>query len=109
MSELVGSYQQLRESGRGIQIVNAIIETSRKCNLDKDVPLPEVDASIAKPSTTIARKAPDHSAGKKRTKTNMTIVKRNMNTTNQLQTKHTKLTERKNDAFESIPCIGLQI
>ncbi len=45
LSELVGSYQQLRESGRGIQIVNAIIETSKKCNLDKDVKLPETDAS----------------------------------------------------------------
>ncbi|KGG32181.1 Protoporphyrin IX Mg-chelatase subunit H [Prochlorococcus marinus str. SS51] len=45
LSELVGSYQQLRESGRGIQIVNAIIETSKKCNLDKDVKLPETEAS----------------------------------------------------------------
>ncbi len=45
LSELVGSYQQLREGGRGIQIVNAIIETSKKCNLDKDVKLPEKDAS----------------------------------------------------------------
>ncbi len=41
LSELVGSYQQLRESARGIQIVNAIIETSKKCNLDQDVKLPE--------------------------------------------------------------------
>ncbi len=45
LSELVGSYQQLRESGRGIQIVNAIIETARKCNLDQDVALPEDEAS----------------------------------------------------------------
>ncbi len=45
LSELVGSYQQLRESGRGVQIVNAIIETSKKCNLDKDVSLPEEDAA----------------------------------------------------------------
>ena len=37
LGELVGSYQQLRESGRGIQIVNAIVETSKKCNLDEDV------------------------------------------------------------------------
>jgi len=41
----VGSYQQLREGGRGIQIVNTIIETARQCNLDKDVDLPEEDAS----------------------------------------------------------------
>ncbi|WP_320667671.1 magnesium chelatase subunit H [Prochlorococcus sp. MIT 1307] len=46
LSELVGSYQQLRESGRGVQIVNAIIETARKCNLDQDVNLPNEDASL---------------------------------------------------------------
>ncbi|ABB50029.1 cobaltochelatase CobN subunit [Prochlorococcus marinus str. MIT 9312] len=40
LSELVGSYQQLRENSRGIQIVNAIVETSKQCNLDKDVDLP---------------------------------------------------------------------
>ena len=40
LGELVGSYQQLRESSRGIQIVNTIAETVRQCNLDKDVDLP---------------------------------------------------------------------
>ncbi|MBT66727.1 MAG: magnesium chelatase subunit H [Synechococcus sp. NP17] len=45
LGELVGSYQQLRESGRGVQIVNAIVETARLCNLDKDVTLPEDDSS----------------------------------------------------------------
>jgi magnesium chelatase subunit H len=45
LGELVGSYQQLREGGRGIQIVNTIVETARQCNLDKDVDLPEEDAS----------------------------------------------------------------
>ncbi|WP_320676904.1 magnesium chelatase subunit H [Prochlorococcus sp. MIT 1300] len=45
LGELVGSYQQLREGGRGVQIVNAIIETARQCNLDQDVNLPEKDAS----------------------------------------------------------------
>ncbi len=45
LGELVGSYQQLRESGRGIQIVNAIVETAKKCNLDQDVTLPSDDAS----------------------------------------------------------------
>jgi len=45
LGELVGSYQQLRESSRGVQIVNAIVETARQCNLDKDVTLPEVDGS----------------------------------------------------------------
>ncbi|WP_320664441.1 magnesium chelatase subunit H [Prochlorococcus sp. MIT 1223] len=45
LGELVGSYQQLRESGRGVQIVNAIIETSRKCNLDQDITFPDEDIS----------------------------------------------------------------
>ncbi|MFM7264083.1 MAG: magnesium chelatase subunit H, partial [Cyanobium sp.] len=45
LGELVGSYQQLREGSRGVQIVNAIVETARQCNLDKDVRLPEVDAT----------------------------------------------------------------
>ena len=45
LGELVGSYQQLREGGRGVQIVNTIVETARQCNLDKDVDLPEDDAA----------------------------------------------------------------
>ena len=45
LGELVGSYQQLREGSRGVQIVNAVVETARQCNLDKDVQLPEVDAA----------------------------------------------------------------
>ncbi len=45
LGELVGSYQQLRESGRGVQIVSAIIETARQCNLDQDVNLPEQEVS----------------------------------------------------------------
>lgn len=44
LGELVGSYQQLRESSRGVQIVNAIVETARLCNLDKDVILPDNDS-----------------------------------------------------------------
>ena len=44
LGELVGSYQQLRESSRGVQIVNAIVETARLCNLDKDVNLPDNDS-----------------------------------------------------------------
>jgi len=40
LSELVGSYQGLRESGRGATIVNSIVATARQCNLDKDVELP---------------------------------------------------------------------
>ncbi|WP_017302408.1 magnesium chelatase subunit H [Nodosilinea nodulosa] len=43
LSELIGSYQSNKESGRAVQIVNAIIETARICNLDRDVELPEGD------------------------------------------------------------------
>jgi magnesium chelatase subunit H len=45
LSELIGSYQSQKDSGRAVQIVNAIVETARVCNLDRDVDLPEVDAS----------------------------------------------------------------
>lgn len=41
LSELIASYQSLKDSGRGTQIVNSIISTARQCNLDKDVALPE--------------------------------------------------------------------
>merc|ERR1711998_686010 len=40
LGELVGSYQGLRESGRGSTIVNSIVASARVCNLDKDVDLP---------------------------------------------------------------------
>merc|ERR1711871_1237539 len=40
LGELVGSYQGLRESGRGATIVNSIVASARVCNLDKDVDLP---------------------------------------------------------------------
>ncbi|MGD1861220.1 MAG: magnesium chelatase subunit H [Leptolyngbyaceae cyanobacterium] len=45
LSELIGSYQSQKDSGRAVQIVNAIVETARVCNLDRDVVLPDVDAS----------------------------------------------------------------
>ncbi|KAJ8622698.1 hypothetical protein MRB53_031227 [Persea americana] len=41
LSELISSYQSLKDSGRGPQIVNSIISTAKQCNLDKDVSLPE--------------------------------------------------------------------
>ncbi|NMF83196.1 magnesium chelatase subunit H [Nodosilinea sp. P-1105] len=44
LSELIASYQGNKESGRAVQIVNAIVETARVCNLDRDVPLPAADA-----------------------------------------------------------------
>ena len=44
LSELIGSYQTLKESGRGIPIVNTIMDKCRMVNLDQDVTLPETDA-----------------------------------------------------------------
>jgi len=43
LSELVASYQSLRESGRGTAICNSIVEKARQCNLDRDVGLPGND------------------------------------------------------------------
>lgn len=45
LSELIGSYQGQKESGRAVQIVNAIVTQAQICNLDKDIEFPEVDAS----------------------------------------------------------------
>jgi len=44
LSDLIGSYQTLKDTGRGVPIVNTIVEKARMVNLDKDVELPEVDA-----------------------------------------------------------------
>ncbi|MEP0916168.1 magnesium chelatase subunit H [Leptolyngbya sp. DQ-M1] len=41
LSELVGSYQTLKDSGRGIQIVDTIMDKARICNLDKDIAFPD--------------------------------------------------------------------
>ena len=38
LSDLIGSYQSLKDSGRAIQIVNTIVDKARICNLDKDIP-----------------------------------------------------------------------
>ncbi|MDT9192693.1 MAG: magnesium chelatase subunit H [Limnospira sp. PMC 1286.21] len=43
LNELIGSYQTLKDSGRGVQIVSTIIEKSRMVNLDQDIALPEQD------------------------------------------------------------------
>jgi len=37
LSDLIGSYQSLKDGGRAVPIVNAVIETARQCNLDKDI------------------------------------------------------------------------
>ncbi|WP_339461289.1 magnesium chelatase subunit H, partial [Nodularia spumigena] len=44
LSELIASYQTLKDSGRGISIVNTIMDKCRIVNLDKDIHLPETDA-----------------------------------------------------------------
>jgi len=45
LSELIGSYQTLKDSGRGAQIVDTIMDKARICNLDKDVELPNTNAA----------------------------------------------------------------
>ncbi|HEY9846467.1 MAG TPA: cobaltochelatase subunit CobN, partial [Candidatus Caenarcaniphilales bacterium] len=44
LSELIASYQTLKESGRGVPIVNTILDKCRMVNLDRDIALPEQDA-----------------------------------------------------------------
>jgi len=44
LSELVASYQTLKDTGRGPAIVNSISDKARICNMDRDVALPEGDA-----------------------------------------------------------------
>ncbi|MGI0490638.1 magnesium chelatase subunit H [Alkalinema pantanalense CENA528] len=45
LSELISSYQTMKDSGRGVQIVDTIMDKARICNLDKDVVLPEGSAA----------------------------------------------------------------
>jgi magnesium chelatase subunit H len=44
LGELIGSYQTLKDGGRGIAIVDTIMDKARLVNLDKDINLPETDA-----------------------------------------------------------------
>ncbi|NDJ25652.1 magnesium chelatase subunit H [Nostoc sp. B(2019)] len=44
LSGLIASYQTLKDSGRGVSIVNSIMDKCRIVNLDKDINLPETDA-----------------------------------------------------------------
>jgi len=44
LSELIGSYQTLKDGGRGVPIVNTILDKCRLVNLDKDIELPDRDA-----------------------------------------------------------------
>lgn len=47
LSELISSYQSLKDTGRGPQIVSSIISTAKQCNLDKDVDLPDEGAELS--------------------------------------------------------------
>lgn len=49
LNELIGSYQTLKDSGRGVQIVNTIMDKCRMVNLDKDIALPDKDAAEMNP------------------------------------------------------------
>jgi magnesium chelatase subunit H len=49
LNELIGSYQTLKDTGRGVPIVNTIMDKCRLVNLDKDITLPEKDASELTP------------------------------------------------------------
>lgn len=44
LSELIGSYQTLKDTGRGVPIVNTIMDKCRLVNLDQDIHLPDTDA-----------------------------------------------------------------
>ena len=44
LSELIGSYQTLKDSGRGVPIINTIMDKCRLVNLDQDIDIPDVDA-----------------------------------------------------------------
>ena len=41
LGELVASYQTLKDTGRGAQIVDSIMDKARICNLDRDIEFPE--------------------------------------------------------------------
>ncbi len=44
LSELIASYQTLKDTGRGVSIVNSIMDKCRIVNLDKDIDLPDIDS-----------------------------------------------------------------
>jgi magnesium chelatase subunit H len=41
LSELIASYQTLKDTGRGVAILNSIVDKCRLVNLDQDISLPE--------------------------------------------------------------------
>lgn len=44
LGDLIGSYQSLKDGGRGIQIVDTVMDQARICNLDKDIAFPDHSA-----------------------------------------------------------------
>ncbi|MCL1464089.1 magnesium chelatase subunit H [Argonema galeatum] len=44
LSELIASYQTLKDTGRGVSIVNTIVDKCRLVNLDKDIDFSDKDA-----------------------------------------------------------------
>jgi magnesium chelatase subunit H len=49
LSELIASYQTLKDTGRGVPITNTIMDKCRMVNLDNDVALPDQDAADMTP------------------------------------------------------------
>jgi magnesium chelatase subunit H len=49
LSELIASYQTLKDGGRGVQIVDTIMDKARIVNLDKDIQFPDHDAADLSP------------------------------------------------------------
>uniref|UniRef100_A0A7S0WJ98 magnesium chelatase n=1 Tax=Pyramimonas obovata TaxID=1411642 RepID=A0A7S0WJ98_9CHLO len=47
LAELIASYQSLKDTGRGLSIVNTIIAKATECNLDRDVALPEMAEDLS--------------------------------------------------------------
>jgi len=47
LSELIASYQTLKDSGRGVSIVNTILDKCRMVNLDRDIALPQDAEALA--------------------------------------------------------------
>ncbi|MGB5633456.1 MAG: magnesium chelatase subunit H, partial [Waterburya sp.] len=44
LGDLIGSYQSLKDGGRGIQIVDTVMDQARICNLDRDIAFPDYSA-----------------------------------------------------------------
>ncbi|MGB0564536.1 MAG: magnesium chelatase subunit H, partial [Spirulinaceae cyanobacterium] len=64
LSDLIGSYQSLKEGGRGVQIALTIVDQSIILNLDKDIPeLQDADALKAKLMADEATEARDNLVG----------------------------------------------